>query len=185
MENTFENINYSHNAGIELIAKNRLFKNYLDLTTNITGYYYCLGENEKYHIARTETFSWNARINANVKILSNLSAQVTAYYNAPRLVAQGTVDHRYGLNAGIKASFFNKALSVNFTVNDILNSRSNSLRTNYSDNFYQESANTSIGRSYRLSLSYNFGNMRPKKNKNQMNNNNVSTGFEDEMNTDF
>ena len=185
MENTFENINYSHNAGIELIAKNRLFKNYLDLTTSVTGYYYSLGENEKYHIARTETFSWNARINANVKILSNLSAQVTAYYNAPRLVAQGTVDHRYGLNAGIKASFFNKALSVNFTVNDILNSRSNSLRTNYSDNFYQESANTSIGRNYRLSLSYNFGNMRPKKNKNQMNNNNVSTGFEDEMNTDF
>lgn len=169
MENTYENINYSHNAGVELIAKNRLFKNYLDLTTSITGYYYCLGENKEYNIARNENFSWNARINANVKILSNLSAQVTAYYNAPRLVAQGTVDHRYGLNAGIKASFLNKALSVNFTVNDILNSRSNSLRTNYSDNFYQESANTSVGRSYRLSLSYNFGNMRPKRNKVQQN----------------
>ncbi|MEE1174746.1 MAG: TonB-dependent receptor [Paludibacteraceae bacterium] len=186
MENTFENINYSHNAGIELIAKNRLFKNYLDLTTSVTGYYYSLGENEEYKIAKTETFSWNARVNANVKILSNLSAQVTAYYNAPRLVAQGTVDHRYGLNAGIKASFLNKALSVNFTVNDILNSRSNSLRTNYSDNFYQESANTSVGRSYRLSISYNFGNMRPKRNKVQQNNDMGGEAmYEGDMTTDF
>jgi outer membrane receptor protein involved in Fe transport len=185
MENTFENINYSHNAGIEVIAKNRLFKNYLDLTTSVTGYYYCLGENQTYNIARTQTFSWNARINANVKILSNLSAQVTAYYNAPRLVAQGSIDHRYGLNAGIKASFLNKALSLNFTVNDILNSRSKSMRTNYSDNFYQESGNTSIGRNYRLSLSYNFGNMRPQKNKPTNNQNNASAGYEDEMMTDF
>ena len=186
MENTFENINYSHNAGVELIAKNRLFKNYLDLTTSVTGYYYCLGENKEYNIARTENFSWNARINANVKILSNLSAQVTAYYNAPLLIAQGSVDHRYGLNAGIKASFFDKALSINFTVNDILNSRSHSLRTSWSDNFYQESATTSIGRNYRLSLSYNFGNMKPKRNKNaQPNNQNTSSGFEDDMSTDF
>lgn len=186
MENTYENINYSHNAGLELIAKNRLFKNYLDLTTSITGYYYCLGENKQYNIARTENFSWNARINANVKILSNLSAQVTAYYNAPRLVAQGSVDHRYGLNAGIKASFFDKALSINFTVNDILNSRSHSVRSSWSDNFYQESATTSIGRNYRLSLSYNFGNMKPKRNKNnQQNNQNMSGGFEDDMSTDF
>ena len=186
MENTFENINYSHNAGIELIAKNRLFKNYLDLTTSVTGYYYCLGENKEYNIARTENFSWNARINANVKILSNLSAQVTAYYNAPRLVAQGSVDHRYGLNAGIKASFLDKALSINFTVNDILNSRSHSVRTSWSDNFYQESATTSIGRNYRLSLSYNFGNMKPKRNKTpQPDNQNMSGGFEDDMSTDF
>lgn len=186
MENTFENINYSHNAGVELIAKNRLFKNYLDLTTSVTGYYYCLGENKEYNIARTENFSWNARINANVKILSNLSAQVTAYYNAPRLVAQGSVDHRYGLNAGIKASFLDKALSINFTVNDILNSRSHSVRTSWSDNFYQESATTSIGRNYRLSLSYNFGNMKPKRNKTpQPNNQNMSGGFEDDMSTDF
>jgi hypothetical protein len=100
-------------------------------------------------------------------------------------VAQGSIDHRYGLNAGIKASFLNKALSLNFTVNDILNSRSKSMRTNYSDNFYQESGNTSIGRNYRLSLSYNFGNMRPKKNKPTNNQNNASAGYEDEMMTDF
>lgn len=186
MENTFENINYAHNAGIEFIAKNRLFRNYLDLTTSLTGYYYCLGENETYHIQRTENFSWNARINANVKIISNLSAQVTAYYNAPHLVAQGRVDHRYGLNAGIKASFLDKTLSLNFTVNDILNSRSNSIRTNWSDNFYQESANTSMGRSYRLTLSYNFGNMRPKKGKPMPNNNsNGDSQFGDDMSTDF
>lgn len=186
MENTYENINYSHNAGIELTAKNRLFKNYLDLTTSLTGYYYCLGENATYNIARSENFSWNARVNANVKIISNLSAQVTAYYNAPRLVAQGKVDHRYGLNAGIKASFLDKALTLNFTVNDILNSRSHSVRTNWSDNFYQESATTSMGRSYRLSIAYNFGNMRPKKNKSAQNDSSTNDSMlESEIDGDF
>ncbi len=185
MENTYENINYSHNAGLELIAKNRLFKNHLDLTTTLTGYYFCLGENETYGIERSEKFSWNARINANVKIISNLSAQITAFYNAPQLVAQGNIDHRYGLNAGIKASFLNKSLNINFTVNDILNSRSQSMRSSWGDNFYQESGTTSIGRSYRLSISYNFGNMQRKKNKPNQGESQSAGMFDEDMGGDF
>lgn len=166
MESTWDNITQSQSAGIDLTVKNRLFNNYLDLTTTATAYYYQLGENEQYNIAKTETFSWNARINANVKIINNLSAQLTGYYNSPRLVAQGSVGHRYGMDIGLKASFLEKALNLSFTVRDVLNSRSKNTKDTWGDNFHQENGNISSGRSYRLSLSYNFGNMgrkRPQK----------------------
>ena len=122
-------------------------------------------------ISKTETFSWNARINANVKIINNLSAQLTGYYNSPRLVAQGSVGHRYGMDIGLKASFLEKALNLSFTVRDVLNSRSKNTSETWGDNFYQENGNISSGRSYRLSLSYNFGNMGKKRpQKGSMNN---------------
>lgn len=163
MESTWDNITQSQSAGLDLTVKNRLFNNYLDLTTTATAYYYQLGENKDYKIAKTETFSWNARINANVKIINNLSAQVTGYYNSPRIVAQGSEGHRYGMDLGIKASFLEKALNLSFSVRDVLNSRSKSTRETWGDNFHQENGNISSGRSYRLSLSYNFGNMGRKR----------------------
>ena len=103
------------------------------------------------------------RLNANVKIINNLSAQVTGYYNSPRLVAQGSVGHRYGMDLGIKASFLEKALNLSFSVRDVLNSRSKSMSETWGDNFHQENGNISSGRSYRLTLSYNFGNMGRKR----------------------
>ena len=166
MESTWGNITQSQSAGIDLTLKNRLFRNYLDLTTTATAYYYQLGENAEYNISKTETFSWNVRLNANVKIINNLSAQVTGYYNSPRLVAQGSIGHRYGMDLGIKASFLEKTLNLSFSVRDVLNSRSKNTRETWGENFYQENGNISSGRSYRLTLSYNFGNMgrkRPQK----------------------
>jgi hypothetical protein len=102
-------------------------------------------------------------LNANVKIINNLSAQLTGYYNSPRLIAQGSMGHRYGMDIGLKASFLEKALNLSFTVRDVLNSRSKNTRDTWGDNFYQENGNMSSGRSYRLTLSYNFGNMGKKR----------------------
>lgn len=181
MENTYENITYSQSAGAELVAKNRLFKNYLDLTTTISAYYYQLGANEEYKIKRTDSFSWNARINANVKIISNLSAQISAYYNSPRIVAQGSVDQNYGLDLGIKANFLNKKLSISFSVKDVLDSRKKGRSITESTNFHQESFRTSCDRSYRLTLTYNFGNMRSKNKDKKNGDRNDADDFDDDL----
>ncbi|MBR4482468.1 MAG: TonB-dependent receptor family protein, partial [Paludibacteraceae bacterium] len=181
METTYENITYSQSAGAELVAKNRLFKNYLDLTTTISAYYYQLGANEEYKIKRTDSFSWNARINANVKIISNLSAQISAYYNSPRIVAQGSVDQNYGLDLGIKANFLNKKLSISFSVKDVLDSRKKGRSITESTNFHQESFRTSCDRSYRLTLTYNFGNMKSKNKDKKNGDRNDADDFDDDL----
>ncbi|MBQ3929432.1 MAG: outer membrane beta-barrel protein, partial [Paludibacteraceae bacterium] len=181
METTYENITHSQNAGAEIVAKNRLFKNYLDLTTTISAYYYQLGANEQYKIKRTDSFSWNARINANVKIISNLSAQVSAYYSSPRIVAQGTVDQSYGMDLGIKANFLKKKLSISFTVKDVLDSRKKGHTITESTNFHQESYRTSCDRSYRLTLTYNFGDMKSKSREKKDGDRNDTDDFDDDL----
>jgi len=171
MYNTFENITYSQNAGIELVAKDRLFNNYLDLSTTISAYYRQLGANKEYDIKETNSFSWSARINANVKIINSLSAQVNAYYKSPEIIAQGSMDHQYGLDLGLKATFLKKKLSLSFSVRDVLNSRQNTNRITESSTFYQKNKTTSCGRNYRLTLTYTFGNLNNKnKTKNKQNN---------------
>lgn len=164
MYNTYANITYSHNAGVEVIAKNRLFDNYLDLTSSVSAYYYQLGGNEEYDIDMTQSFSWNARINANVKILRNLSAQATLSYESPRLVAQGSEDDHFGVDLAIKSSFLNDALSLSFSIRDLFNTRHNGgISTSYGSNFYQQTVDTSNGRTFNLNITYNFGNIRNKK----------------------
>ncbi len=163
MYNTYANITYSQNAGAEVIAKNRLFENYLDLTSSISAYYYQLGGNEEYDIDMTQSFSWNARINANVKILDNLSAQATISYEGPRIVAQGTEDDSFSVDLGIKSSFLDDALSLSFSVRDLFNTRRyGSVSTSYGSSYYQETVNNTNGRTWNINLTYNFGNVRQK-----------------------
>ena len=177
MTTTYGNLTYDQNAGAELISKNSLAHDRLNLTTTISAYYYQLGGNADYHIDRTETFSWQARLNANVKITDGLSAQLTGYYNAPRLVAQGTVGHEYALDLGLKLSLLKKSLNLSLSCRDLLDSRSRTVRTTYGDGFTQEKATTSVGRNYRLTVSYNFGNMKKKA---KVKNRNTDNGMDDD-----
>ncbi len=181
MFTTYENITYAQNAGLEIVAKNRLFHNYLDLTTSLSGYYSQVGANEEYKIKETNSFSFNARINANVKIIDNLSAQVNLFYNSPRTQVQGSTDHNYGMDLGFKANFLNKKLSLSLSVRDVLNSRQRSENITYSDNFYQKSNNTTSGRNYRLTLTYNFGNMKGKKPNKQDQNSMGNDDFDEDF----
>ncbi|MBO4370664.1 MAG: TonB-dependent receptor [Paludibacteraceae bacterium] len=185
MMTTYENITFSQNAGAEIIAKDKLFHNYLDLTTSVSAYYYQLGGNEAYNIAKTENFSWRAKINANIRILDNLSAQVSGNYNSPRLIAQGRTSHTYSMDVGLKATFLNKSLSLTASVRDVLNSRSRMTDTTYSDNFYQEAGRTTNGRTYRIALSYKFGNLNGKQKKNKNKNRNESEELGEDSDFDF
>ncbi|MBP5260207.1 MAG: TonB-dependent receptor [Paludibacteraceae bacterium] len=181
MTTTYGNLTYDQHVGIELISKNRLFKDYLDLTTTVSGYYYQLAGNEEYNIKRTETFSWQARINANIKIIDNLSAQLTGYYRAPHIVAQGSVGHEYALDFGLRLSLLKKSLTLSFNCRDLLDSRSRTVRTSYGDGFTQESANTTVGRNYRLNISYKFGNLKNNKKLRKGSQSDENMDFDDEF----
>ena len=181
MTTTYGNITYDQNVGVELISKNRLFNDYLDLTTTVSGYYYQLGGNADYGIARTETFSWQARVNANIKILDNLSAQLTGYYRAPRIVAQGSVGHEYALDLGFRLTLLKKSLTISLNCRDLLDSRGRSVRTTFGEGFTQESANTIVGRNYRLNVSYKFGNLKSKKGRKNSGKDDENMDFDEEF----
>lgn len=165
MNTTYENISRRQSAGVELVAKNKVTK-WLNLTTTLNGYYTAM-DNVYYDTdldgqpnllyPHQESFSWSGRIMANFLIPLGFSAQLTAYYRSPNVVAQGRTTHNYSIDLGVRKSFLNRALNLSLSVRDLLNSR-RWATTTYGDNFWQYAEHSPHGTMLSLSLSYNFGN---------------------------
>lgn len=171
MESTFMNMTKQQNAGLELVAKNRLFK-ILNLTSSLNFYKEKIDPSTytnplnaaiKVTIPGQDDFSWNARVIANLLFSKTFSGQVTGQYSAPQLIAQGERDASYSLDLGLRKTLLDKKINLNLMVRDLLNSRKMSSKT-WGDGFYQVSENKFAGRMIGLTVSYNFGNMKPQKN---------------------
>lgn len=72
---------------------------------------------------KSEGFSWDARLMANVLISKTFSGQLTGAYYSPHVIAQGKTKDAYTIDLGFKKSFLNKTLNLSLSVRDVLNSR--------------------------------------------------------------
>jgi hypothetical protein len=178
MESTYMNITKSQSSGMEFVLKNNLFK-ILNLTSSLNLYYNKLDSStyvNPYNSAMVtgipgqENFTWSGRIMGNVILGKNTFGQITGEYSAPRLIAQGRQTASYSIDLGLRQMFLNRALSINFMVRDLLNTRRRSSVT-WGNGFYQESESYFFGRMVGLTATYNFGNMKPKKTNQQRENN--------------
>ena len=171
MKNTFVNLSSRQELGVELVSKNRLFGELLQLTTSINCYYNTLKANS-YHgsingtpfdvkLESQHIFVWFARINASFMFTPTFSGQLSAMYHSPRAQAQGQSSHNYSIDLGLRKSFFNRKLSIAFNVRDLLNSRGRK-STSFGDGFWQYQENQWNSRSVSLNLTYAFGNMKRK-----------------------
>ncbi len=172
MESSYMNVTQSSNAGMEFVLKNNLFK-ILNLTSSLNLYYNKIDastyENPydtsiSVDIPRQENFTWSGRMMANIMLGKNTSGQLTGYYSAPRLVAQGKNTASYAMDLGLRQNLFDRKLSLNLSVRDIFNTRKRNSIT-WGDNFYQESERFFSGRMLGLTATWNFGNMKPKNNQ--------------------
>lgn len=170
MENTFMNVTKSQNTGLEFVAKNRLLK-VVNLTSSLNLYYSKMDSatyTNPYNstlsttIPGQDNFSWSGRVMANIVMGKNTSGQITGEYSAPRLIAQGKETASYSIDLGLRQTFFDRNLSVNFMVRDLLNTRRRSSVT-WGDGFYQKSESYFNGRMVGVTATYSFGNMKPKK----------------------
>lgn len=183
MKSTHVNVAHEQRSGLELISKNTLFK-VLDLTTTLNFYYntmdsfvYWPDNNPAMMVTDpgSESFAWNARMMGSIVLPENFTLQITGSYDAPRLVAQGKRLANYGFDVGLKKSFLDKKINLNVNVRDLFNTRSWHTITEGSG-FYQDYEGWR-GRSVRVSLTYNFGNMRTKPETRRIETS--SSGYED------
>jgi len=168
MYNTYLNIAKSQKAGLELISKNRLFR-ILNLTTTLNGYYIKLDSasfidpfNQLNKINGSSGFSWSGSIMANILLSRTLSGQISAKYDSPQLIAQGSENEKYVIELGVRKTFLDRKLSVSLSVRDLLNSNRNRTTT-YGNGFYQNLTTYSHGRMVGLTVSYNFGTKNAKQ----------------------
>ena len=169
MESTYMNLAKRESAGLELVAKNQLFK-ILNLTSSVNLDY------EKLHastytnpyntsittsIPAQSDFSWSANIMANFMLSKTFSGQITGEYSAPTLIAQGYESPEYQVNLGLRKTFLDRKLSLSLMANDIFNFNKERTVT-WGTGFYQYSESYFHRRMIGLTATYNFGNMKPK-----------------------
>ena len=188
MKSTYENIAQTTSIGTELVAKNRLFS-FLDLTTTVNLFHYKLdgfsylpeGAATPVEGKEQKDFSWNARMIANCMLPKGFTLQLTGNYNAKQVIAQGERKANYSLDAGLRKSF-NK-FSVSVSARDLLDSRKWKTETS-GTGFIQNSENWRGGRQVSATVTYSFGNMKPKRNADRNRNADNSGGGYD-MDGDF
>jgi len=180
MRNTYINLGTRHEAGAELVAKNRLFKELLQMTTSVNFYYNRMDEakfiptlNGKTYdevvIPEQNIFAWSARLNLNFLFTKTFSGQISGRYRSPRVVAQGTSGHSYSIDIGLRKTFLSNTLALQFNVRDLLDSRARK-NTTSGEGFWQYQENRWHSRTIGIGLTYNFGNMKAKRNDKKDNN---------------
>ncbi len=175
MYTTTANVSNSVSAGCEIVVKNSLFKNRLDLTTTANLYNYHLdaweldfdhnGMSIPISGKKQDSFAWDIRCMANVRLPWGLSFQATGGYNSKQITAQGQREPGWSVDAGIRKTVGNWSFSLN--CRDIFDSRKRHSIT-YGDTYWQESEGWRGGRQLRLTVKYSFGNMKAKQSKNNV-----------------
>lgn len=188
LRSTWINLGKRHEAGIELVAKDKFFKEVLNLTTSLSFYYNRLDqasytpilngvEYAPVVIPEQNIFAFSARINVGLMFTKTFTGQISAYYRSPRVRAQGTSSHSYGIDISLRKTFLNKTLALALNMQDILNSRARQ-STTFSDSFWQYTDNRWNSRNISLSLTWNFGTMNnTKKNEKMANSNGMSDSY--------
>lgn len=174
---TSMNLSRSTAAGLEITAKDKFWER-LDLTTTLAGYYNGLAAFDEEVLdplfgqiitvsgKKDSRFVWNARIKASVILPWDMSFQCTGNYNSRQVISQGYRNPSYGIDLGLRKNFFNKQLVLAINCRDLLDSRK-FITTTHSDTFEQYSKRWRHSRKVNFTLTWNFGNTKPKKKDNR------------------
>ena len=167
MYRTPENVAKSTATGVEITAKNKLWK-ILDLTTNVNLYHYKLDafsyniEGQTVNGEAQDNFTWNARIMAALRLPYDISVQVTGTYNSRQVITQGHRPASYVVDMGVRKNFLNRMFTLSVNCRDLLNSRKWESYTN-SETFSRYQLNRRRSRTVNFTLTWNFGNQSGKK----------------------
>ena len=180
---TTVNVANQVNSGVELVVKNSFFKKVLDLTTTVNLYNNHIGawsytgeaynpnpqefkEPRYFNLSRgsQDSFAWDARMMANVKLPWGISLQATGRYSSEHKEAMGTHQGGWNVDAGLRKVAGNWSFSLN--ARDLFDSRKFKSST-ITDDYTQYNKRWRGGRTVSLTIKYSFGNMKPKNNNRQ------------------
>ena len=167
MYQTHFNVAQSTSTGLELTAKNKLWR-IIDLSTSANFYYYELDgftfniDNQTITGEGSHSFTWNARMQASVMLPYDMSFQLTGRYRSRQVITQGYRKAGYNIDLGFRKNFFQKKVTLSVNCRDLLNSRRWKNYTS-TDDFTRDQENWRNGRTVRFTVTYNFGNIKSKK----------------------
>ncbi len=157
------NVGNMTDAGVEIIARNTLFKR-LTLTTTVNLYNSHLkGWSTDYPLhdsfyaiygAEQNRFVWDLRCMASIRLPWDITFQATGRYNSRRITAQGSLESDWDVEAGLRKSIGSWGISL--LCKDIFNSKETK-NILYGNGYTQSISKWSGGRTLRLAVTYTFG----------------------------
>ncbi|HVW96154.1 MAG TPA: TonB-dependent receptor [Mucilaginibacter sp.] len=110
-------------------------------------------------------FAYHVNINASYEFANDLTAEIFGNYESSRKNLQGTRPAFAFYNIAVRKQFLNKKASVGLTAANPFNRYINLTNTTYGANFYQSNLRQIPFRSFGITLSYRFGKLEFKKDK--------------------
>jgi ferric enterobactin receptor len=140
--------------------------NHLNLRSNIQ-----IGErtNSTPGLASVTGFAYRVNLNASYQFPNNLMAEVFGNYNSSQKNIQGTRPAFVFYNLAIRKQFWKKNASVGFTAANLFAKYVNQRSTVAGPNFSQSNLRQIPFQSFGITLSYKFGKLEFKKNKEEKN----------------
>lgn len=161
--NTYINAQNSNRYGAELTLQHKFLPNF-DITPSINLQYRSVEAEVEKTVLSNEGFNWSAKLTSNYKltgvtspVFKNMSFQLTGNYESARVVPQGKEKERYKMDLALRKDLLkgNKG-TITFAVDDVFNTHK--FGSIYdTDQFYQDSYRRWRVRSYKLTVSYKFG----------------------------
>jgi ferric enterobactin receptor len=117
-------------------------------------------------------FTYRLNLNATYQFPNNFTAEVFGNYNSSQRTIQGTRPSFAFYNMAVRKQFWNKKASIGLTATDPFNPYINQRSTTSGAGFTQTSLRQVPFRSFGITLSYKFGKLEFKKEKEKDDNNN-------------
>jgi outer membrane receptor protein involved in Fe transport len=152
---TPQNLTKSVNSGLELIGRVDVVKAW-NFTGNVNLYQSKIEGVPAFGVVENSGFSWNTNITNNFVLPYSITLQIRAEYRAAEVMAQGTRNANFGMDAGAKYDFKNKKSSLSLNVRDVFNSRRWTMTTNTNTTDIDFSRRMQ-GTMANLTYSYRFG----------------------------
>jgi iron complex outermembrane receptor protein len=119
---TFINGKANTSYGWENTFKFSVLNHKLDLTLSGTVFYVNINAITSEGVLENSGISWNTKAMLSYKLPAAFTAQVNGSYEAPRIIPQGTTISVYSMDFSLNKDV-NKKLSLNFTINDVFNTK--------------------------------------------------------------
>ena len=151
------NVGKSHTTGLEynMMYRPSGFFNMRFYANLYNSYIYTEYNDQPYEFSK---WSYSFRLNLWAKLWNKLEVTASGYYSSPTQSLFSESHARYGINAGLRADFFDRRLSVFVNANDIFNWNSWG-QTNDSPYVYSTSNYKYNSRSVAVGVTFRFGKM--------------------------
>lgn len=156
---TFENIGSSQRYGVYVNGSLNFFERKLSLWLNAGANYSILGAYGPGNIKGNRGWNYNAMINATVKPWKNGSIYLSGGYSSPSITSQGERSGYVYSSIGVGQEMLKKKLRISINASNPFTAMTTYSSTSTGVGFTTYSESTFPLRSFRLSLTWNFGKM--------------------------